>query len=288
MNKNYTLAKSDDGTIQITYTIPYSEIEDAKKKAAEDLGKEIEIAGFRKGMAPIEKVIEKIPHQTLIENALQIILPKYFAKTIEQEDLKPIVYPKFNIIKADDQEDWQITATTAEMPEFPLGDYKSAIKGSTAKIWKPGDSNQDSPKTYEQKEQAVISALLSTSNVKIPRMLIEEEVDARLSRLLEQVDRLGLTLQSYLSSIGKKIEDIRSEYEKQAEQAITLDFILAKISHQEGISVTNEEVDEAIKISINSDPSLQKEFDSPQKRRLVESILIKRKTLNQLVSLVGS
>jgi hypothetical protein len=37
--------------------------------------------------------------------------------------------------------------------------------------------------------------------------LIDEEVNSRLSKLLERIEKLGLTLESYLSSIGKTAQD---------------------------------------------------------------------------------
>ena len=47
------LAKSADGTIQITFTIPWKEILQNRTKAAEELGKNLDIPGFRKGKAPL-------------------------------------------------------------------------------------------------------------------------------------------------------------------------------------------------------------------------------------------
>jgi len=286
MAKNYTIAKSDDGTIQITYTIAFPEIQKARENAALDLGKDMEIAGFRKGMAPLARLLEKIPAQTLIEKALNGMLPKLFGDTIDEEKLKPIAYPKFELIKADENEPWQVVATTAELPNFELGDYKATVKGATVKIWKPGDDKKEESQTREQKEQEVIKALLSQVKIKIPKILLDEEVNSRLSKLLEQIDKLGLTLDSYLASIGKKTEDVRAEYEKQAESALSLDFILVKISALEGIKVTEEEIAEAIKVSSNSDAELAKRLETPEQKRLIESILLKRNTLNKLISFV--
>ena len=64
------IAKSDDGTIQITFTIPYKEIQKSREEAALELGKDIEVPGFRRGMATLEKVIEHIPQNTLLEKTL--------------------------------------------------------------------------------------------------------------------------------------------------------------------------------------------------------------------------
>lgn len=284
MANNYTLARSEDGTVQITYSIAFSDIETAKQKAIVELAKNVEVPGFRKGMAPAEKAAEKIPDQAVVEKALNSMLPKLFGETIEVEKLKPVAYPRFELVSAKDNEPWQVVATTAELVDFDLGDYKALIKGSATKVWKPGDDKKEEKMTSEQKESAVISALVKNIKVKIPKILLDEEVNARLSKLLEQIDKLGLTIDSYLASIGKKIDDVRLEYEQQAQEILSLDFILVKISQLENITVTPEEVAEAIKISSNSDPSLQKDLENPERKRLIQSILLKRNTLNRLIS----
>ncbi|MEJ2441407.1 MAG: trigger factor [Patescibacteria group bacterium] len=74
------IAKSKDGTIQITLKIPFKEIKAARETAAREIGKNLEISGFRKGKAPLSKLLANIPENTLIEQTLRLILPKLTAK----------------------------------------------------------------------------------------------------------------------------------------------------------------------------------------------------------------
>ena len=69
------VAKSDDGTIQITFTVPYEKITKAKEEALLDIGKDLEVPGFRKGKAPTDKVLNQVSQNTLIEKSLAKILP---------------------------------------------------------------------------------------------------------------------------------------------------------------------------------------------------------------------
>ena len=55
------VARSEDGTIQITFNIPFSEIEKSRSEVVNKYADEIEIPGFRKGKAPQNLVKEKIP-----------------------------------------------------------------------------------------------------------------------------------------------------------------------------------------------------------------------------------
>ena len=284
-DKNYTIAKTDDGTIQITYSIAYSDIKKVKDDVALELGKDLEIPGFRKGNAPLDKILANIPESTLIEKTLSKILPRLFSETIDSEKIKPILFPKFELIKAKENEDWQVITKTAEFPVFNLNNYKETIKNAinSKNILKPGD-NKEKVLSREEREQIVIKTLLETISINIPKVLIDEEVQNRFSRILEQIDKLGLTIDTYLTSIGKKLEDIKKEYEKQSKDTLSLDLILSEISKNEKFSISENDINEAVKAS-SAVSELEKELDNPEKRRLIESILLKRKALNFLTSL---
>ena len=285
------VAKSDDGTIQITFTIPFSEIKVRREEASREIGKNIAIPGFRKGNAPAEKVIETVSQNTLLEKTLTYFLPKIFAEAVEKNNLKPIIYPKFELIKAVDGEDWEVRATTCEAPVIELGDYKNKLKGASAagKIWTPDSAKaktdeKTKEKTREEKEQELLRNLLSAVNLKIPKILIDQEVDGRLSSLLSRLEKLGLTLESYLSSTGKTADALRNEYEKQATEGLSLDFILTKIADSENLAVNKDEVDKAASLNEQT-KSEEIDEDLNQRKTLIESILRRRKALDYLLFL---
>lgn len=288
--KNYVVARENDGTIQVTFTIDKKTINANLLKALEELGKEIEIPGFRKGNAPTEKVKEHISKEKLTEKTLSGILPKLLSEVLTKEKIKPSIYPKFELISADDDQDWQVRALICEIPDFELGEYKSKLKGlvSSAKIWTPGstpDTAKNKELTRSEKEQQVIDALLKTINLTIPRILIEEEVNSRLSQLLSRIEKLGLTLDGYLSSIGKDPKSLRSEYEQQSQTAIKIELILEKVSLMEKLSVSESDIEEAIKANSN-DPKIQEGMRSPEQLRMIKTILLRRKALDFLLTLI--
>lgn len=289
ISSSSTVARSDDGTIQITFTIPYSDINKVQEEVAQEIGKDIEVPGFRKGMAPISKIIDHVSKQSLLEKTLSKILPRLVADAINEHKITPSIYPKFELVKAVEGEDWQIRAITCELPKIELGDYKKEISGiARAKsLWTPGKSNEKDKKepTREDKEQEVIKILLEKVNLKVPHILIDEEANSRLSKLLERIEKLGLSLESYLASIGKTADVLRNEYESQAKSAIALDLILTEIASKENIIVVPKEVDAAIDAS-KADPKLAKDLDTPERRRFIEVILKRRKALDSLIALI--
>jgi FKBP-type peptidyl-prolyl cis-trans isomerase (trigger factor) len=281
-----SVAKSEDGSIQITFSIPTEEIDSHKDEAAKEFVKEVEVPGFRKGMAPLSKVIEHVGEQKILEHALSHMLPKMFADAVEKHKLKPNIYPKFEVLNSGDSKVLQVRANTCEIQEFDLGNYKEKIKsvGGGGELWTPDKGDPGKKKiSPEEKSQQVIKVLLENIKVVIPKMLIDDEVNGRLSRLLEKIDKLGLTLESYLSSVGKNVQGIREEYEKQSREAIALDLILTKIAEKENLKVTEDELKGALKAA-SADPNMSESNLAPENRRVIELILLRRKALDFLAN----
>lgn len=283
-----TLAKSEDGTIQINFTIPWRLIQESQNKALDELSKNVSIPGFRKGKAPKEKSASYINPQQLTERTLQSILPKAFSDAVSKHKIRPIIYPRFEVIHAHNGEDWQIKATTCEYPEVKLPDYKKEAKGlnKSDSIWVPGKDQEKEGKepTRETKEQKVLEMLLSKTKIAVPKVLVDEELERRLALLIDKIDKLGLTLDKYLASIGKNPDQLRQEYTKQAQDSIMLEFILDKIAEAEKIEIEDTQIDQAL--SVTGSKEIPKSSQSQHQRRLVKTILARRKVVDTLVSLV--
>ncbi len=286
------VAKDKDGTIQITFTIPFKDIKKSREIAAKDIGKDMELPGFRKGMAPLGKLLNHIPQQTLIESTLRTILPKALGIALKEHKIRPAIYPKFELISVKEDENWQVRGVTCELPEVKLGNYKKIISDAakTNAIWTPDSKESDKKASKkkvlsrEEKEQKVIKVLGESIKIIIPKPLIEEEVNRRLSDLLQRIEKLGLTLEAYLSSIGKTADVIRKDYEEQAKEAIRFDLILGKIVVEENIKVSKEEVEQTLKAYSQGDKS--KTPQSEDQKTLIETVLRKRAALDALCALL--
>ncbi len=108
-----------------------------------------------------------------------------------------------------------------------------------------------------------------------------EEVGRRLAGLLDQIQKLGLSLEQYLSSSGKTVEQIREEYRRSAEENLSLEFILNKIAEEEKISVEPGEIE---KVIAGAKTEEEKKALESQKYYLA-TLLRRQKTLDFLASL---
>jgi FKBP-type peptidyl-prolyl cis-trans isomerase (trigger factor) len=282
MNKNVTTAmeKEANGTIKLTITIPNADVVKAWEEIMQGVVDNAEMQGFRKGKAPRKLVEEKADKEKIREEVLRKLLPIAYTEAIKTQAIRPIVNPKIHVEKLEDPttgKDWQFTALTCEAPVIKLGEYKKNVQKVTAKSRIAIPGKEAVPAKFED----IVKALLDSVTAEIPSILIENETDRLLSQTLEDVKKLGLTLDQYLSSTGKNPDILRGEYAKKAENDIKLEFALLKVAEEEKIAVEEKEIAEAINASKSEDERKNLEAN----KYLLASILRQQKTLDFLKNL---
>ena len=283
------LAKQPDGAIQLTITIPAEEVNQAYQKALDKIVETAEIDGFRKGKAPKKIVEEKTDKSKVYEYVIQDIVPQAYIEAVKEHNLKPIISPKVELLKAKEGEDWEIRATTCEEPLVDLNDYKKKVREALApmKLWTPDKKESSSQKNDEEsldsRIQKVISVILENVKVEIPQIIVEEEVNHSISSLINQTNTMGLTIDQYLSSIGKTAEMVREEYRQKILENYKLQFALDKIAEEEKVAVSDQEAEELIKAT--GDENLKKEMENPLQKSYIKGIIARRKALELLAKL---
>ncbi len=272
-----TVERTPDGTIELKLTIPWAIIKKEWDIQVSEMVKNADLPGFRKGKAPKKLVEEKLDSARVKDEVLRQILPAAYAEAIKEHNLKPIMDPRIHVEgQLLEGKDWQFHALTSEAPEVRLDGYKEEVKKVTAKskIVVPG-KEEEKPKLDE-----VIKALMSSAKITIPKVLIDREVDRQLSQTLDEIKRLGMTLDQYLSSTGKTAETLRAENATKAEADLKLEFALQKVAETERIVVEDAEIEKTIE---NAKPEEKESLRA--NRYLLAAILRQQKTLDFLKSL---
>lgn len=285
------LAKTATGEVQLSITIPQNEVKKAYEKALGEIVNETEIPGFRKGKAPTQLVEEKIDKSKVYEKVLENLVPQAYLEALKEHQLKPILPPKVELLKAKEGEDWEIRATTCEIPKVTLGNYKEEIKKilASTKLWTPNGKKPDTevqkpPENAEdEKTQKIIQKLLEIVQINLPEILIEDEVNHALSNLINQTNTLGLTIDQYLTSIGKSAETLRAEYREKVIGELKLQFALDQIVGEEKIQVPEKEIDNLI--TATGDKKIKESLNTPLQRAYLKGILGRRKALDNLTKL---
>jgi len=286
MKENITVKKFPKSEIEISFIIPWEEIKDTFDEVIKKFGKEIQIKGFRKGKAPKKFVEEGLDKSKIYSQVVQEIIPKYYQKAIELNNLKPIISPKITLTSAEEGKDWEVRIQICEKPKVNLVNFKEELSkfNKGAHIWVPGENQtktEDEEKRKEEKIQAIIKWLLENIKIEISDLMLEEEVNRRLSNLIDQTQKLGLTVEQYLKSTGKTPESIKEEYRKQANDLWRLELILEEISDKENIVVNQKDIEDLIQ-KASSD---EEKKNLQSQRYLLASILRRQKTLDFLINL---
>ena len=272
-------------------TIPWSEIKTQYDKTVDELIKHVEIKGFRKGKAPRAQAEKELNKSKVYEEVIKHIVPESYTKAVRDNNIKPIIQPDIRLDKAKDEEDWQITAITAEMPEIKADNYKKVIqdaKGDMKKddLWLPGkDNNEQSVMNNREKRQkmlnAILESLLINTDLTIPSIMVKNETDRRLTNLLDEIKKLGLTIETYAKSKNLTPDQVRSQVEQEVTNTYKLEFLLDYITEKENITVDEKEIADAIdKIED------KKEKEAVEKNKYYLANMIRRqKTLDRLLSL---
>jgi len=269
------ITRLPDGTIELTFNLPWKAVDEARTLEAEEMGKSVTVPGFRKGMAPLATVMSHLPADQLLERALSRILPIALNAVLIEHKIRPAIYPKFELLHAHEGEEWTIKATTCELPEFKLSDFTGEVKKGLAEL--PKDAG------VEDKQNAALVSFGKTLKINVPRLLIEEEANGRLGNLLTRIEKLGLTLESYLASQKKTAPELRAEYEKQAEETLTMELGLMKLSEEQKMTISDSEIEAFIQVAQLNPEGGHK--DPEGQKAMVKSVLTKRKAIEFLSAL---
>jgi len=224
------LQRKDNGNIEIKITIPWSEINTAYETKLNQALAVAEMPGFRKGKAPREMVEPKLDRSELISQALGDLLPVAYSKLVETLKLKPILYPQIHIDKGKEGEDWEFSAITCEAPVVNLPDYKHDLPNITVK---PDQS----------KLSAAIEYLKDKTKISIPDLLVEEETNHRLSSLVENLSKIGMSMEKYLQTKKITAEDLKAQSARDARLDLEIEFALAQIQTNEKLTDRNKTIE---------------------------------------------
>jgi trigger factor len=239
------LTQLPKATAELEITIPWSEVKITYDKVLDSVVATAEIEGFRKGKAPKQMVEERVDKSKLYSQVIQEIIPKIYAEEVKKHSLTPITSPKVEVQKAKEGEDWVVKAVLALKPHIKLKDYKAkvkALKNSQKKIWVPGDDKKKQ-EDAKPKLDDIMKVLLDEVEVELSDLLVSEEANRLLSDLIDQTQKLGLTVEQYLLAKGKTTEQVRAEYASQAQANLKLQFALLEIAETEKITVSQTDID---------------------------------------------
>lgn len=288
---SYKKEKLPKNTIQLIVDVPRSDIKKEEDDAFSRLQSQLTVEGFRPGKAPKDIAKKYISKDALYQELAQKMISRIYQEILTKENLKPIISPKVDLVKAKEGEDWQIKISLAEKPVVELGDYKKIIKEvknrvEKSNIWVPGkeSASAKAPADKEDKSKLlneVLTALLQETKLEISDLVLDEEINHRLTHLVDEIQKIGLTTENYLKSKNLTMESLKAQFKKETEDTYKLEFVLAEIADKENVKIEKTDLDKLF-LNIRDEKERKK---AEQNSYYYATILRKQKTLDYLISL---
>ncbi len=187
--------------------------------------------------------------------------------------------------KAGQQAEVAVTVHSVKVKELPELDdefAQSASEYDTLGEFRAGTrARLAGAKRMQQAGQArerALDAVLAQVDVPLPERLVAEEIDRRDHSLDEQLERAGLTRESYLASRELTGQALDEEIAADARRFVTASFVLDQIARQEEIGVEQEElnaylVEQAYRLGVPPDRLAKEIVDRGQLGVAVTEVL---------------
>lgn len=164
-----------------------------------------------------------------------------------------------------------------ELPEFndefvkALGPFKDVedFKGKLKENIKLEKENHLKEKTRIK----IIEKIIEDSEMELPDILVEVELDKILYKMESDIAQMGLKFEDYLKHINKTVEDLRKDFRGDAEKKAKLSLVLNEIAKMEKIEADSEQVAKEVAAILEH----YKEADPERAQMHAENVLTNEK-----------
>jgi len=220
---------TEGGEVEITGEIPVPILEEHRTKAIENLSKNIEIPGFRKGKVPEGVLVKKIGEMPILEEMAEYALAKAYPEILIENKIDAIGRPKVNITKIAKGESLGFKIQTAIMPEVSLPDYKNIAQEMSS-----GRKKEKIEVSEKEVDETIENILKQRAAVKKDT---EADSSAKDSPLQDKDGKLPELNNEFVKTLGdfKDVEDfkkqirenLRKEKEARAQQKNRMEILEA-------------------------------------------------------------
>ena len=136
-------------------------------------------------------------------------------------------------------------------------------------------------------EDAILDAIVATSEVELPESVVEKQLDDVMQDLSYRLSYQGLSLQDYAKYQGLTLEQMRDQHRKDAERIAKMRQVLEAIVREEKFEVSQKEIDAKLsEFAKMANKTLEEYKKSVDSRRIdyVYSDILMSKVMNMLTS----
>ena len=136
-----------------------------------------------------------------------------------------------------------------------------------------------------------MAQVIEGATVEFADLLLERQLDLMWQERTQALQSQQMDMDAYLQQVGKTEEEIRADMKPGTREGMVRSFILRRLAEEEGIAVSEADVDDAIDKLVEDsggagDPSVRQAVSTQEFRNSMESNLKTRKTLERLALIV--
>ncbi|MFA5360486.1 MAG: trigger factor [Candidatus Paceibacterota bacterium] len=130
----------------------------------------------------------------------------------------------------------------------------------------------------------VLEKIAEKTNIEIPEILIQNEIDIMIEELKNQLERIQLPYEKYLEQIKKDEENLKKEFQELAQKRVVSSLILREIALSEKIKISEQEIQNKINKILKQIPEDElKQKINPDDLKEFASGIIRNEKIFQLL-----
>ena len=126
-----TTEELEDSRVRVRVEVGPDQIERELERAAQELGKDFKVSGFRQGKVPPQVVVQRIGREAVLDEAVRRGMPGWYEAAINDAGLAAVGDPKVDLIEGLPAAGAALAFTieVGVRPKAKLGDYKGVEVG---------------------------------------------------------------------------------------------------------------------------------------------------------------
>ncbi len=149
--------------------------------------------------------------------------------------------------------------------------YKASVKD---KLTKQAEQNAEM-----EVENDMIDKLVDDTELKVPEVMVNQEVERQLNGMANQFRYQGLTLDDYCKYIGKTMDELKAEIKQHATRNVKARLVLEKLIEVEKLDITQKDIDNKIEeMAKNANQKVEdfkKQVNNDTINRIANELLMK-------------
>jgi len=153
---------------------------------------------------------------------------------------------------------------------------------------KDGIAGEKESKEQQRLRLAILDAIVAAAQVPAPASMVAEELDEMVHRFGHDLRDRGLELGMYLAKLGKTEDQLRKDWQPEAERQVRIMLVLRQSARDNGIAVPPEELEAALRDTvaalIRTGQATEEQVDPERIRAALSERILRDKVLQFLES----